>query len=76
MQDKQKFSGAERNFKTRAEFISLLFTETYTQTQIMANCIQYKLGKSFETYAHDVERSLWTLCGEDPIKILKRIDVD
>ncbi len=58
MQDKQKFSGAERNFKTRAEFISLLFTETYTQTQIMANCIQYKLGKSFETYAHDVERSL------------------
>jgi hypothetical protein len=40
----------------------------------MASCIQYKLGKSYEQYLKDVTKSVWNLEGEDPIKILKRID--
>ena len=40
----------------------------------MANCITYKLDKSFEAYVKKVHKSLWTLNNEDPMKVLKRID--
>jgi hypothetical protein len=40
----------------------------------MAHCIQHKLSKSYEAYLQDVMQSVWNLEGEDPIKILKRID--
>jgi hypothetical protein len=40
----------------------------------MAHCIQYKLGKSYEAYLKDILKSIWNLDGEDPIKILKKID--
>lgn len=69
-----KFDRDKRNFETRVKFINQIFTNKYTPTEIMASCIQYKLGKSYEQYLKDVTRSVWNLEGEDPIKILKRID--
>ena len=69
-----KFDRDKRNFETRVKFINQIFTNKYTPTEIMASCIQYKLGKSYEQYLKDVMKSVWNLEGEDPIKILKRID--
>jgi hypothetical protein len=42
----------------------------------MAHCIQYKLDKSYEVYLADILKSVWNLNGQDPMKILKRIDSD
>jgi hypothetical protein len=42
----------------------------------MAHCIQYKLDKSYETYLKDILKSVWNLHGQDPMKILKRVDSD
>ena len=70
----EKFDQDKRTFETRVKFITALFTNKYTQNQIMANCITYKLDKSFEAYIKKVHKSLWTLNNEDPMKVLKRID--
>lgn len=69
-----KFPEENRTFETRLQFIHDIFTNKYTQDQIMANCIMYKLDKSYEAYIKKVHKSCWLLENEDPIKILKRID--
>ncbi len=69
-----KFPEEERSFETRVSFIKDIFTLKHTNTEIMAHCIQYKLGKSFEAYSKQILKSVWTLRGEDPMKVLKRID--
>jgi hypothetical protein len=63
-----------RTFETRVKFIDELFSNTYSQDQIMASCIAYKLDKSFEIYLKDIHRSLWKLSGKDPMAILRKID--
>ena len=69
-----KFDWDKRTFETRLLFIKELFTNTYSQTAIMSHCIQYKLDKSFQQYVKELNKSVWNLEGEDPIKILKKID--
>lgn len=69
-----KFDEKSRNFETRVKFINQIFTNKYAPIEIMAHCIQYKLGKSYDHYLEEVTKSVWNLEGEDPIKILKRID--
>ena len=70
----EKFDRAARTFETRLLFIKELFENKYTQTQIMAHCIEYKLDESLKKYIEILNQSLWNLEGEDPIKILKKID--
>ena len=41
----------------------------------MAHCIQHKLDKSYEAYVKEVHKSEWRLGNQDPIAILKRIDL-
>ena len=69
-----KFDRTQRTFETRVTFIRDIFTNKYTPLDIMAHSIQYKLDKSYETYFNEVLKSVWNLNGQDPIKILKRID--
>lgn len=71
-----KFDRDSRTFETRVSFIRDIFTNKYEPVQIMAHCIQYKLDKSYEVYLKDMLKSVWTLNGQDPMKILKRIDTD
>ena len=71
-----KFDRNLRTFETRATFIRDIFSNKYKPIEIMAHSIQYKLDKSYETYLSDVLKSIWNLNGQDPIKILKRIDKD
>lgn len=71
-----KFDREARTFETRVTFIRDIFTNKYKPIEIMAHCIQYKLDKSYEVYLKDVLRSIWNLNGQDPMKILKRIDKD
>lgn len=71
-----KFDRNSRTFETRVGFIRDIFSNKYTPMEIMAHCIQYKLDKSFEVYMKDVLKSVWNLDGQDPMKILKRIDRD
>ena len=70
-----KFPEEERTFETRLKFIRELFTNKYENYQIMAHCIQHKLDKSYEAYVKEVHKSEWRLGNQDPIAILKRIDL-
>lgn len=70
----EKFDPEKRTFETRVKFINAIFTNKYTKDQIMASCITYKLDKSFEAYIKKIHQSLWTLNGEDPMRVLKKID--
>ena len=74
MESKQRPPESERTFESRLKFIDEIFSNTYTQDQIMASCIQYKLNKSFESYIKDIHKSLWKLSGKDPMAVLRRID--
>jgi predicted GTPase len=71
-----KFDRNSRTFETRVSFIHDIFSNKYKPIEIMAHCIQYKLDKSYESYLKDVLKSVWNLNGQDPMKILKRIDSD
>ena len=69
-----KFDRDQRTFETRVSFIRDIFTNKYQPRDILAHSIQYKLDKSYEVYFKDMLTSIWNLNGQDPIKILKRID--
>lgn len=69
-----KFDRDLRTFETRVTFIRDIFSNKYKPVEIMAHCIQYKLDKSYEVYLKDILKSVWNLNGQDPMKILKRID--
>ena len=69
-----KFDRNSRTFETRVGFIRDIFSNKYQPIEIMAHCIQYKLDKSYEVYLKDILKSVWNLDGQDPIKILKRVD--
>lgn len=71
-----KFDRDSRTFETRVTFIHDIFSNKYQPIEIMAHCIKYKLDKSYEVYLKDVLKSVWNLNGQDPMKILKRIDSD
>lgn len=69
-----KFDIDSRTFETRLCFIRDIFSDKYEPIEIMAHCIKYKLDKSYEVYLKDILKSVWNLDGQDPMKILKRID--
>ena len=71
-----KFDRNSRTFETRVGFIRDIFSNKYKPIEIMAHCIQYKLDKSYEIYLKDILKSIWNLDGQDPMKILKRVDRD
>lgn len=71
-----KFDRNSRTFETRVTFIRDIFSNKFTPTEIMAHSIKYKLDKSYEIYLADMLKSIWNLNGQDPMKILKRIDSD
>ena len=71
-----KFDRNLRTFETRVSFIRDIFSNKYAPIEIMVHCIQYKLDKSYEIYLEDILKSIWNLNGQDPMKILKRIDSD
>jgi hypothetical protein len=71
-----KFDRDSRTFETRVGFIRDIFSNKYEPIEIMAHCIKYKLDKSYEIYLKDVLKSIWNLDGQDPMKILKRVDRD
>ena len=74
MPDTNKFPEEARTFETRVSFIRDIFVSKHTNSQIMAHCIQHKLGRSFDAYLKEINRSVWTLRGEDPMKVLKRVE--
>lgn len=69
-----KFDEEARTFETRVSFIRDIFTNKYEPIEIMAHCIQYKLDKSYEVYLKDILKSIWNLNGQNPMKILRRVD--
>lgn len=64
----------ERTFESRLQFIAAIFSNKYERHQIMASCINHKLSKSYEAYVKEIHKSLWNLCGKDPMQLLKKID--
>lgn len=55
---REKFPEEQRTFETRVKFIRDLFSSKYTENQIMANCVQYKLDKSLQAYIKEIHKSL------------------
>ncbi|MBO5423983.1 MAG: hypothetical protein J6A25_00550 [Lachnospiraceae bacterium] len=70
----KKFDPALRTFETRVTFIRDIFENVFEPEVIMTSCIEYKLGRSFKNYLYEVTSSSWSLYGEDPMKVLRRID--
>ena len=71
-----KFDRDSRTFETRVTFIRDIFSNKHNPIEIMAHSIKYKLDKSYEIYLKDILKSIWNLNGQDPMKILNRIDRD
>lgn len=53
----KKFDLKSRTFETRVTFIRDIFTNKYSPTDIMAHCIQHKLGRSYENYVNELTKS-------------------
>lgn len=70
----KKFPLEDRTFKTRLLFIKYLFENTYEQSQILASCINHKLDRSLQSFLDELAFVEWKIQGEDPLKILKKID--
>lgn len=68
---KDKFPQEARTFETRLLFIKALFGDLFPQCDIMAHCIDHKLGRSFLAYSEELMKSELYLTGMDPIKALK-----
>lgn len=69
-----KFDPSKRTFETRVSFIRDIFSNKYEPTDILAHSIEYKLGRSYKNYLYEINASVWSLYGEDPLKVLKKID--
>lgn len=68
-----KFPEEARTFETRVLFIRELFTNLFSQQDIMAHCILHKLDRSYLLYCKELENSILNLTGEDPLRVLKGI---
>lgn len=65
----------QKTFESRLRYIFGIFSDPYTQTEIMRNCIAFKLNKSFEQYIDDLEKSFKLLTGRDnPVPVLRSIE--
>lgn len=69
-----KFDPALRTFETRVTFIRDIFEHKFEPEVILSSSIEYKLGRSFQNYIYEITSSSWSLYGEDPMKVLRRID--
>lgn len=63
----------ERTFETRLLFIKDLFENTFPPEEIMAKCINYKLGISFDQYEENLNTSTRELSGLNPMTLIKKI---
>lgn len=73
MSAQDKFPEELRNFETRLLFIEELFTNLFSQCDIMAHCAVHKLDWSYLEYVEELQKSMLKLTGEDPLRVLKRI---
>lgn len=70
----EKFDPESRTFETRLQFIHDIFAEKYTQTEILAGCIEHKLDRNLFNYLSELDSSLKILAKRNPMTVLKRID--
>lgn len=70
----EKFDPEKRTFETRLIFIKEIFLNKHSKSEIMAQCIQHKLGRSFEEYVNTLSKSAWKLKNKDPMKVLRKVD--
>lgn len=73
MSAQDKFPEELRNFETRLLFIEELFTNLFSQYDIMAHCAVHKLDWSYLEYVEELQKSMLKLTGEDPLQVLRRI---
>ena len=69
-----KFPEHLRDFESRLLFLQSIFSNLFSQYDIMAHCVAHKLDRSYLAYKHELEKSILNLTGEDPLKILKKIN--
>ena len=70
----EKFDPEARTFETRVQFIHDIFDEKYSQTEILAACIEHKLGRILYNYLAELDHSIKNLSKRDPMLMLKKID--
>lgn len=70
-----KFDKEGRTFETRLVYIKEIFSNKYSQDDILKGCIEYKLNKTYETYLRELKHSVSILTGLDkPVEVLKKLD--
>lgn len=69
-----RFPLEQRNFETRLLFINEIFSNLFSQEDIMAHCIEHKLDRSYIKYVKELEKSALNLEKADPLKVLRTID--
>lgn len=70
----KKFDESQRTFETRLTFILELFENRYSKEEIMSSCIEHKLDRSYLKYLKELEKSIISATGKDPLKIIKYLD--
>lgn len=71
----EKFARNKRTFETRLLFIKSVFENKYSNKDILASSIKYKLENTYKQYEYDVHQSALVLKYEDdPLKILKKLN--
>lgn len=69
-----KYDENLRTFESRLLFLQSLYSNKYSQQEIMANCIKYKLGRTYIFYVEDLEKNIDKLREVDELKLLKKIN--
>lgn len=69
----EKFDEASRTFETRLEFIRDIFQNKQSQIEILASCVQYKLGVSYLQYLGDLKDSLLILEHRKALTVMKKV---
>lgn len=69
-----KFPKEQRTFETRLLFINEIFSDLHSRSEIMAKCINYKLGKNLEQYMEDLRIGALEISHINPLTVINRID--
>lgn len=65
-----------RTFESRLLFIKEIFTNTYSEDEILKKCIEHKLKRSYEAYIAEVNRCFDTIINkvqQNPISVINKL---
>lgn len=62
-------------FESRLLFILDIFSNLYSQEEILTSCINFKLKNENRNYEQALKQSLAVLSAKDPISVLRKLNM-